>query len=37
MIHPDSRSREWLQQVADENRFPNILLIMNIKNIQTRE
>jgi hypothetical protein len=27
MIHPDSRSREWLQQVADENNFPNIPLI----------
>jgi predicted nucleotidyltransferase component of viral defense system len=27
MIHPNSRSREWLQQVADENNFPNIPLI----------
>jgi hypothetical protein len=27
MIYPDSRSREWLQQVAEENKFPNIPLI----------
>ena len=27
MIHPDNRSREWLQQVAGENNFPNIPLI----------
>jgi predicted nucleotidyltransferase component of viral defense system len=27
MIHPDSRSREWLQQVAEDNNFTNIPLI----------
>jgi hypothetical protein len=30
MIHPDSRSREWLQQVAGENNFPNIPLIEKV-------
>jgi hypothetical protein len=27
MIHPDSRSIEWMQQVATDNNFPNITLI----------
>ena len=27
MIHPDSRSLEWMQQVARENKFNDITLI----------
>jgi len=27
MIHPDSRTIEWMQQVATENKFPDIALI----------
>ena len=30
MIHSNSRSREWLQQVAGENNFPNIPLIEKV-------
>ena len=27
MIHPDSRTIEWMTQVAAENKFPDIALI----------
>jgi predicted nucleotidyltransferase component of viral defense system len=27
MIHPDSRTIEWMKQVAAENKFPDIALI----------
>lgn len=27
MIHPDSRTIEWMTQVAAENKFPDITLI----------
>jgi hypothetical protein len=27
MIHPDSRSLDWMQQVAIENNFKDITLI----------
>ena len=30
MIHPDSRTFEWMKQVAAENKFSDLVLIEKI-------